>query len=80
MVDVICPAFVDDTREATIVCWYFQEGQAIQEGDEILEVMTDEMTFKIVADTSGILRNIHYRNGDVVPYFEKLAELDTYSE
>lgn len=42
-------------ESATILQWYKGEGEAVQKGEPVLEVMTDKINIDIEADASGVL-------------------------
>jgi pyruvate/2-oxoglutarate dehydrogenase complex dihydrolipoamide acyltransferase (E2) component len=59
--------------EATIVEWFNNIGDAVQEGEPIVAVETEKVTVEIPAPGSGILKEIRCQVGTVVPVGEVLG-------
>ena len=64
---VIMPKFGMAQEEATIVRWYKQEGEHVERGEPLLEVMTDKVNMDVEAPASGVLLKAKYTVDDVVP-------------
>ena len=64
---VIMPKFGMAQEEATIVRWYKQEGERVEQGEPLLEVMTDKVNMDVEAPASGVLLKARYEPDDVVP-------------
>jgi len=64
---VIMPKFGMAQEEATIVRWYKQEGENVERGEPLLEVMTDKVNMDVEAPASGVLLKAKYAVDDVVP-------------
>lgn len=64
---VIMPKFGMAQEEATIVRWYKQEGERVQQGEPLLEVMTDKVSMDVEAPASGVLLKAYYDEDQVVP-------------
>ncbi|MAY87873.1 MAG: acetoin dehydrogenase dihydrolipoyllysine-residue acetyltransferase subunit [Pseudooceanicola sp.] len=54
-------------EEGTIIDWLIAEGDAVAEGDEILEIETTKITNVLEATNSGQLARIVARTGEVMP-------------
>ncbi len=55
-IEIELPDLGDEAGEQAIVSeWHFDEGDTIEEGDELLEVVTDTATVEIPSPVSGIL-------------------------
>jgi len=64
---VIMPKFGMAQEEATIVRWYKQEGERVEQGEHLLEVMTDKVSMDVEAPASGVLLKAIYHEDQVVP-------------
>jgi pyruvate dehydrogenase E2 component (dihydrolipoamide acetyltransferase) len=64
---VIMPKFGMAQEEATIVRWYKQEGDSVEQGEPLLEVMTDKVSMDVEAAASGVLLKTFYDEDQVVP-------------
>ncbi len=62
-----------DMTEGEIVRWVKNEGDAVQEGEIILEIMTDKTSMEIEAEASGKLLKIVHGAGATVPIAEVIA-------
>ena len=67
MTQIIVPELGDGIEKATIACWHFAEGDMVQEGDDVLELVTDKASFNISATQSGKLKRIAASEGEEVP-------------
>ncbi|HLW10072.1 MAG TPA: FAD-dependent oxidoreductase, partial [Fermentimonas sp.] len=65
--EVIMPKAGIDMTEGQIVKWLKKEGDPVQEGEIILEIMTDKTTMEIEAEASGILLKIVHQDDETVP-------------
>lgn len=76
MVEIILDGLPTNVEEGTIQTWYFEEGDPINEGDDLVELTTEEGTFTVQASTSGILAEVYYDEGEVVAKGEVLCTID----
>ncbi|KPL22504.1 MAG: hypothetical protein AMJ93_07045, partial [Anaerolineae bacterium SM23_84] len=58
---------------STIVEWLVKEGEYVEKGQPLLEVMTDKVNMEVEAPASGILTNIKAAPNDVVPVTQVIA-------
>ncbi|MEC7258328.1 MAG: biotin/lipoyl-containing protein, partial [Pseudomonadota bacterium] len=54
-------------EEGTIIDWLIAEGDAVAEGDEILEIETTKITNVLEATNTGQLARIVAQTGEVMP-------------
>ncbi|MDD5019516.1 MAG: lipoyl domain-containing protein [Candidatus Omnitrophica bacterium] len=82
MVKVFLPNLGEGITKATVSYWYAEEGAAVVEGAELVEVSTDKATFNVPAPCSGTLMGIAAHEGDMIEVGAVLAtiEEDTVSE
>ncbi len=78
--EIIMPKAGIDMTEGQIVKWLKQEGDAIREGEIILEIMTDKTSMEIEAEASGILLKIVHPDGDTVPVAEVIGYIGSENE
>jgi pyruvate/2-oxoglutarate dehydrogenase complex dihydrolipoamide acyltransferase (E2) component len=63
-------------EELRVSCWLVDLGDAVVEGDRVVEILLDGVTFDVVAETSGTLARIErpldavVRTGDVLGWLE----------
>jgi len=63
--------------EATVSFWYIEEDEEVEEGEDIVEMIT---TFNVTAPVSGRLVEILAQEGDVVKVGDIVAILETEEE
>lgn len=71
--EVIMPKFGFTQETAEIVRWLKKAGDPVEAGDPIVEVTTDKVNMEVEAPTSGILADLRYKEGDVVPVTKIIA-------
>ena len=76
MVDVALEGLATHEEEATIQTWYFEEGDAVNEGDDLVELTSEEGTVTIQASASGVLAEVYYDEGETVAKGEILCTID----
>ena len=65
-------------------CWLVDLGDAIDEGDRVIEILMDGVTFDVLAESSGTLTRIErpldavVRAGDVLGWLE--SDLENHEE
>jgi len=77
MVEVILGNLPAGAHEATIQAWYFEEGDAVEKGDEIAELSTEEGPLTVSAPASGILAEVYYDEGETVERGEILCLIES---
>src|SRR5208337_1717559 len=65
--NVTMPKFGMTMKTGKISKWYKDEGNKVEEGEDLFEVETEKITNKVEAPTSGILFQIVVPEGAVVP-------------
>ncbi len=65
-----------EVEEVTVTSWLKQEGEMVEEGEDLLEVETEKTTFVVEAPKSGKLARIIKKQGDKARTDELLAEID----
>lgn len=70
------PDIGEGIAEGEIVSWKVKEGQAVNEEDEFVEVMTDKATVTITVPFTGKIAELKCAEGDVVPVGNVIAVID----
>ena len=78
--EIIMPKLGVDMQEGEILEWKFSEGDVVNEGDILLEIMSDKTNMEIEADDSGVLLKIVHPAGDVVPVTEVIGYIGAEGE
>ena len=70
------PDIGEGVVEGEIVSWKVAAGQAVNEEDEFVEVMTDKATVTITVPFTGSIAELRCKEGDVVPVGSVIAVID----
>lgn len=76
MKEVKLPELVEDMERAVISYWHFEEGDPVEEGDDLVEVTVDNETYNVPCPYSGILNEIFFEEGDEVEVGEVIATIE----
>lgn len=74
------PDIGEGVVEGEIVTWHFAEGDAVQEDDPLVEVMTDKATVTIPSPRTGTIDRIFFQEGDIAPVGDLLVRIATVGE
>jgi pyruvate/2-oxoglutarate dehydrogenase complex dihydrolipoamide acyltransferase (E2) component len=77
---VILPLLGQTMEEGTINKWFKKEGDTVEKGEPLLEVMTDKVNMEVESPASGVLRKIVAPEEAVVPVKELIAIIGTADE
>ncbi len=78
--DLYIPQLGQTVEEVTIVSWYVKDGDAVKQGQEILEVETDKAVFDVEANADGTIHFGPFKTGDVVPVLTVIATIGDPNE
>ena len=76
MVSVILPELGEGITKATVACWHTKPGDRVQEGDDLVELVTDKATFNVSAEKNGILKEIIVPEGKEASIGATLAVIE----
>lgn len=80
MVEVALDGLAKNVDEATIQTWFVEEGDAVNEGDDLVELSTEEGMITITSPKTGILAEVYYDEGELVAKGEVLCTVDDEDE
>jgi len=66
----------DAPDEAEVSFWYVEEGEAVQEGQDMVELVTDKAAFTLPAPVGGTLKSILKQEGEKVAVGEQIAVIE----
>src|SRR6478752_153916 len=75
MHDIIVPAMGESITEGTISKWIAKVGDAVKQGDLLLELETDKVNLEISAEEDGVLTEIKRQEGATVAIGEVVGLL-----
>lgn len=73
---VILPELGEGIEKATITYWYVNEGEHVEEGDNLVEVSTEKAVFNVPAPCSGIVSQIFFEEGQDANVGETIAVIE----
>ena len=76
-IEIKVPQLSESVSEATLVSWHKQAGEAVAEGENLIDVETDKVVLELPAIKAGVLTKILKQNGEKVTSNEVIAILDT---
>ena len=76
MTEVILEPLANGMEEGTIQRWYYEEGDRVEDGADLVEIISEEGTFKITAPIAGILGEVYFGVGETVSVGEILCEIE----
>jgi pyruvate dehydrogenase E2 component (dihydrolipoamide acetyltransferase) len=78
--EIVLPQWSMGMADGTIVRWLKQEGEAVKEGEPLVEVEAAKVTSEVEADVSGVLTRILVVEGETVPVRTTLCVIGTPEE
>jgi 2-oxoglutarate dehydrogenase E2 component (dihydrolipoamide succinyltransferase) len=72
-VEIRVPELGESIVDAVVGTWLKHEGDAVQQGDVLVELETDKVNLEVSAEQSGILQQVVKQEGDVVAVGEVLG-------
>jgi len=75
--EVKVPVLAESVADATLLKWFKLSGEAVREGEILVEIETDKVVLEIVAPQSGVLSDIVKADGENVISEEIIAHIDT---
>ena len=79
-IEIRVPQLSESVSEATLLSWHKQPGEAVAEGENLIDVETDKVVLELPAPRSGVLVKTLKQNGDKVASNEVIAFLDTAAQ
>jgi multifunctional 2-oxoglutarate metabolism enzyme len=75
VVQISMPEMGESVTEGTVLDWHVTEGQAVSEGDTVVEVSTDKVDAEVPAPASGVITKLLVSPDDTVQIGQALAEM-----
>jgi 2-oxoglutarate dehydrogenase E2 component (dihydrolipoamide succinyltransferase) len=77
IIEVKVPQLSESVSEATLLTWHKRVGDAVSEGENLIDVETDKVVLELPASKSGVLTKIIKGDGAKVGSEELIAQIDT---
>ena len=74
-VDIVMPRLSDSMEEGTVLRWLKAPGDAVERGEELVEIETDKANMVYEADAAGTLIELVAAEGDTLPIGEVIARV-----
>jgi pyruvate dehydrogenase E2 component (dihydrolipoamide acetyltransferase) len=65
--DVLMPQLGETVTEGKITVWFKSVGDPVAPGDNLFEIETDKVSMEVPATSSGVLREIRVKQGEIAP-------------
>ncbi len=75
--EMVMPKLGESIIEATIITWTKKLGEPVQAEETVLEIATDKVDSEVPAPVDGVLHELLFKDGDVVPVGTVIAILET---
>jgi 2-oxoglutarate dehydrogenase E2 component (dihydrolipoamide succinyltransferase) len=76
-VEIRVPDMGNDAKEAILVAWHKQPGEALAEGEPIADVMTDKVNVEVTSPVAGVLRETRVAPDEAVPVGAVIAVIES---
>jgi len=76
-VEIKVPVLPESVSDATVAAWHKSVGDAVAEGESLLDLETDKIMLEVPAPSAGVLTSILQQEGEVVVSGQALGALDT---
>jgi 2-oxoglutarate dehydrogenase E2 component (dihydrolipoamide succinyltransferase) len=77
IIEVKVPQLSESVSEATLITWNKKVGEAVKEGENLIDIETDKVVLELPAVKSGVLVKIIKADGEKVGSNEVIAQIDT---
>jgi 2-oxoglutarate dehydrogenase E1 component len=79
-VQITMPEMGESVTEGIVLEWHVAEGDAVKEGDTVVEVSTDKVDAEVPAPADGVITKLIAQVDDEVPVGQPLAEMEAGAE
>lgn len=75
-VEVKLPELGMNVHSATLNFWHLDEGDMVNQGDDLVELTTDKMTFNLPSPFKGKIKKIYVNEGETIQVGTTLAIIE----
>jgi 2-oxoglutarate dehydrogenase E2 component (dihydrolipoamide succinyltransferase) len=75
-IEIRIPEMGHEAKEAIVVAWHKQPGEAVAAGEPLVDVMTDKVNVEVTSPTAGILKEQRAAADDTVAVGSVIAVLE----
>lgn len=80
MFEVLVRGLGANVDEATVKKWFAEEGDTVKEGEDLVELATENSTVVISVPATGVLAEVCFHEGDLVQRDEVICLIDEEDE
>jgi len=77
ILDIVTPGAGESVTEGTLLEWHVEVGQAVADGDTIVEISTDKVDVELPAPASGVITELLAAEGETVTVGQVIARMQT---
>ena len=66
LIEIKVPVLPESVSDATIAAWHKQVGDSVSRDENLVDLETDKVVLEVPATTNGVVKEILFREGDVV--------------
>jgi 2-oxoglutarate dehydrogenase E1 component len=77
IVDIVTPTGGESVTEGTILEWAIKVGDAVEDGQTVVEISTDKVDMELPAPAAGTITEILAQEGDTVSVGQVIARMQT---
>ena len=74
--EVKLPEMGEGIEEASVSFWYKKGGEAVKEGEDLVELTTEKTSFNLPSPASGTIKQISVSEGDKIKVGQVLAVIE----
>ncbi|WP_028356964.1 2-oxoglutarate dehydrogenase complex dihydrolipoyllysine-residue succinyltransferase [Brackiella oedipodis] len=78
--NVLVPQFSESVSDGTLLEWKVQKGEAVTQGQTLIEIETDKVVMEVPAPVDGVITEIVEEEGATVESEQLLAKIDTEAQ
>jgi 2-oxoglutarate dehydrogenase E1 component len=79
-IDIVTPTGGESVTEGTILEWSVKVGDAVKQGDTVVEISTDKVDMELPAPTSGTITEILAQDGETVSVGQVIARMQASAD
>lgn len=76
MIEVLAKGLPSNVEDVTIKTWFVEEGDPVTEGDDLVELATEDTVITIQAPATGILAEVYFDEDETVQRDEAICIID----
>ena len=76
MIDIKLPPLAEGVDRASISCWFKQPGDTVNEGEDLVELVTDKAVFSMPSPLKGKIKELLISEGDSALVGQSIAIIE----